>query len=178
MKFVKQDRPYSWEPGRGLQHTQEDALRDKTNPGLGSDLILESDLIPDFSAEKTVPFLRHLLRNGPCGNTPRLEHQDLLIHPDKASIQDNLTDLGGFAGTCRRGNHQPGGLLQGGDDLSLDVSNGQAASRIHDGLYLVGKYSSGKYLASRRLIIIDNFPKSGFVKVTPNEAYGCLKRLP
>ena len=86
--------------------------------------IFEADLVTDFLAEFHVQFLRNAGREQTCGQPARLKHHHL-AGAQEIMPEQHLGNLRGFAGPGgRRQNQSPVGF-QPGDNIALDVVNGQ-----------------------------------------------------
>src|SRR6478736_1866844 len=83
------------------QLPEQNSLCHEANPCCLRGDLLEADLVTDFVAEPSVALERDPLREQTRGQPPRLQDDDLAI-PEQTAVKQNLRNLGGFSGTCRR----------------------------------------------------------------------------
>ena len=102
-------------------------LGDKADARLRGANFVEPDLVTHFVTEFSVALLGHAGGEHPGGEPSRLEHDDLAVAREPV-IEDDLRDLGGFAGAGGRLQDEPRIFLQRGHDGGFEIEDGQGAA--------------------------------------------------
>src|ERR1017187_8133647 len=124
MKLIEDHHAHVGKQAIVLQPAQEDALGHVADACAQAGLVIEANLVTDFRAELAPPFPGNPCRNRPRRDPAGLQHHDLLV-PSQPSIQQQLGDLGSFAGAGRSHQHQPIPRTQCLDNLRMDVPDGE-----------------------------------------------------
>src|SRR2546423_15122210 len=101
VEFVEKNRGNAAQLRVLNQLAEQDSFGDETNAGARGGNVLEPDLVADFIAEPALSFARDARCEKAGGEPARLEDDDLTV-AEKAVIEEDLRDLGGFSGTSRR----------------------------------------------------------------------------
>ena len=133
VEFIEQQRPHALQQRVVLQQPGQDAFGHHLDPGPRGDPALETDAIADGLSDIFAALPRHELRGAARGHATRLQHDDLPAFQPRC-IQQRQRHLGGLAGAGRCFQHQPGAVLQRGQDLRQQCGNrehrGGHAARI------------------------------------------------
>ena len=105
---------------------QENSFGDEADAGaIGGD-VFEADLVADFVAEPAVALGGDAGGEEAGGEPARLEDHDLAV-AEQAVIEEDLRDLGGFAGAGRRLEDEAGVGFELGDECVFEFENGQVS---------------------------------------------------
>ena len=100
---------------------------------LGND-VFEANLVADFVAEAAIALGRDARGQQTGGEPARLKNHHLSI-AQQAMIEQNLRDLGRFAGTGGRLEDEAGMRFELGDELVLQFENGQVLASHWEGKF-------------------------------------------
>ena len=129
MKFVKDQNPDLPQLRIVLHPTQQNAFGDKANSGLGCDVVFEANLVADLLSRFAAAFPSDAGGDTAGRHSPGLQHDNPAI-PGHATVEQHLRDLGGFAGSGGRHQHELPALTQGAEDVRVQLPDRQIA-RIH-----------------------------------------------
>ena len=125
MEFVENDRLNAAQRRVLNQLPQQNPLSLKLDARGIAHAIFEADLIADFAAKLDPQLLCDARGEQPRRQTARLKNHDLPA-AEQPVLEQHLRDLGGFAGTGRRLQNEPLRRLERGNDVVLNLVNGQS----------------------------------------------------
>ena len=124
MELVEEDNAHLRQLGIVLQPAQQNAFGHITDARAEAGLVIEPNLVAYLPAKLHAAFPRHPRRHRPRRHPPRLQHHDLLIS-GQPRIQQHLRNLGSFARTSWRDQHEPVVGAQSLNDLRMDLPDGK-----------------------------------------------------
>ncbi len=106
MEFVEENDADIGKRPVVLKPTQQDAFGHEADARAQAGLIIEPDLITDFSAEPGISLPSYPRGDGAGCHTTRLQDDDF-SGPGQAGVEEHLGNLCGFAGTGWRDQNEP-----------------------------------------------------------------------
>src|SRR4051812_7888049 len=122
MKLIKKNYSNIGQRAIILQPAQENSLCNETDARAQAGLVIEPDLVTDFSSETNLSFRCDASGHGAGGDPPWLQHDDLFF-TGEACIQKHLGNLRGFAGAGGRDQHESIPQTQGLEDIQMNLPN-------------------------------------------------------
>ena len=126
VKFVEEDRGDAAQLRILDQLAEQNAFGDEADAGALGGEVFETDLVTDFVAEADVALGGDARGKETGGETARLEDDDL-AGAEEAVIEEDLGDLGGFAGAGGGLEDEAGVGLEFGDDPLFELEDWQVA---------------------------------------------------
>ena len=128
MKFIKQDGSNPGKLRVILYHANQDTLGYDLDPGILGNLAIKAHAIPHTLANRLAQQLRHPARTGACGQTARLQHDDLLI-PAPGAFQQRQRHLGRLARPRWGLQHHIGPAFKCGNHIRQNGIDGQGGEK-------------------------------------------------
>lgn len=127
VELIDDDAASALEVGILKELAEEDALGDEADAGAAGGVVFETDLIADLVAEADFSFLRDAACQHAGGDAARLEDDDVIAIREETGIEDELRDLGGFAGAGGGFEEKIGraGIAKAIDDGVADLVDGE-----------------------------------------------------
>ena len=131
MELVEQDHGHVGERRIVLEPSQQNTFGDETDARAQAGLVVETNLVADFTAEPAGAFPSHARRHRAGCHTAGLEDDDLLGkrvasgewrgRVGQAGVEQHLRHLRGLARARRGHEHQPVAVGQGTDHVAVDL---------------------------------------------------------
>ncbi len=125
VKFIENDRREIRQQRILLKARRQNALGDDEQPRIARGTLFESNVPPDFAAERPLPFFRDAARDGARRDTPRLQQDD------PSGVDERGRNAGRLAGAGRSGQHDRAAAREGVAHVRHVRVNNQREERSH-----------------------------------------------